>query len=82
MHRVLVIFIISYKYIIEFHVVVDIATFVDSLQNMNQFYTELINGFVAEIHIELVEVTIEITTELLHNIERHKLFTVFNAFLD
>ncbi len=49
---------------------------------MNQFYTELIDCFVAEIHIELIEVTIEITTELLHNIIRHKLFTVFNAFLD
>ena len=59
MHRVLIIFVISHKYIIKFHVVVDIPTFVDSLKNVNYFYTKLVNGFVAEIHIELIEELIE-----------------------
>jgi hypothetical protein len=82
MHRVLIILVISHQYIIKFHVVVDIPTFMDSLKNVNYFYTKLVNGFVAEIHIELIEVTIKITTELLHDVKRHKLFTVFDALLD
>ena len=82
MHCVLIIFIISNKNIVEFHVVVDVATLMDSFYYIYYFNAELVNSLLAEIHVELVKISIEITAEFLHDIKRHKLFPVFNAFLD
>jgi hypothetical protein len=81
-HRVFTIFVVSNENIVKFHIVVNLAAVVNTFQYVDNFDPELVDGFVAELHIELIEITIEITSKLLHDVERHKLFSVFNALLD
>ena len=80
MHGFLSVFVVTDQNVIEFQIIVSQTTLMDAFVDVDQPDTELVNRFVRERHVELVEVRVQVPPVFRHHIIRHELFSILNTF--